>query len=816
MKTFWFFTRPFEKPFRRLARGTVLSRIRSRVLSWTRFPGAGAKASHRWRRRGLVLYAVAVVAMTGLTGQTFYNQPELNVGTLAQQTLLAPEDATVPNEERTEALRKAARTAAIPVLSMSAPVNREIRDHLARNLAHGAALRSRLGPSPALPTDVLSTPTQQYLRQLSQPQWDAFLQRLRQKIQATPSPKPSAYQAQAPEQRAMAELVSYGQRHSRDRLESLIQTLLASRLRYQAARQQLNDPALSELNAAYSPVLFALSDREWRHVQVITPQVLDNILTQGIAPGVPPSGIDPAIRLHVGLLANSDYGANAQRVITQILSKVVKANLQPDLAQTQEKAEQAAKAVQPQWVSIRKGEPIVRAGEEITQEQLVLLDRFGQSRRGPNWRALSGLGGLIAVEVLLFLLVKRQVLPRMRRRDLIVILILALSTPLMFLLRLPSSSLAAVGLLVGSFYGSPVGLATVGLMAVALPLGLDIDLQVLIASTAGGIVAAVMAGRLRAREELAILGLGVGLTQGFVHLVVALILSGSGGQVWYIFLRNAGFYALEGIAWSVVALGVSPYLERLFDLVTPIRLAELSNPNRPMLQRLAAETPGTFQHTLFVATLAEAAARSLACNVELVRAGTLYHDIGKMHDPQSFIENQMGGPNKHDLIDDPWESALIIRKHVTTGLEMARRCRLPHALQAFIPEHQGTMLISYFYYEAQKMAAAEPDRYSVRESDFRYDGPIPQSRETGIVMLADSCEAALRSLKDATTEEALNMVKKIMRARWQDDQLTDSGLSREDLNLIADVFVQIWQQFHHKRIPYPGASRPIAFPPPSP
>ncbi|NJR68734.1 MAG: HDIG domain-containing protein [Synechococcales cyanobacterium CRU_2_2] len=260
---------------------------------------------------------------------------------------------------------------------------------------------------------------------------------------------------------------------------------------------------------------------------------------------------------------------------------------------------------------------------------------------------------------------------------------------------------------------------------------------------------------------------------------------------------------------------MSPYLERLFDLVTPIRLAELSNPNRPLLQRLASETPGTFQHTLFVATLAEAAARSLACNVELVRAGTLYHDIGKMHDPQSFIENQMGGPNKHDLIDDPWESALIIRKHVTVGLEMARRACLPHALQAFIPEHQGTMLISYFYFEAKKMATTEPDRYSVNESDFRYVGPIPQSRETGIVMLADSCEAALRSLKDATTEEALNMVKKIMRARWQDDQLIDSGLSRADLNLIADVFVQIWQQFHHKRIPYPGASCPIVFPPAS-
>jgi putative nucleotidyltransferase with HDIG domain len=224
------------------------------------------------------------------------------------------------------------------------------------------------------------------------------------------------------------------------------------------------------------------------------------------------------------------------------------------------------------------------------------------------------------------------------------------------------------------------------------------------------------------------------------------------------------------------------------------------------LQRLATTTPGTFQHTLFVASLAEAAARTLKCNVELVRAGTLYHDVGKMHDPLGFIENQMGGPNKHDEIQDPWRSADIIRKHVTEGLILAKKCRLPRALQAFIPEHQGTMLISYFYHQAQQLAKADPDRYQVNEADFRYPGPIPQSRETGIVMLADSCEAALRSLKEATPEEALSMVTKIIRSRWQENQLVDSGLKREDMDTIARVFVEIWQQFHHRRIPYPSTS----------
>ncbi|WP_293132354.1 HDIG domain-containing metalloprotein, partial [Microcoleus sp. bin38.metabat.b11b12b14.051] len=371
-------------------------------------------------------------------------------------------------------------------------------------------------------------------------------------------------------------------------------------------------------------------------------------------------------------------------------------------------------------------------------------------------------------------------------------------------------------------YGSAVGVTVVGLLSALLPIGLDVELIHLVASAAGGLLGAFMAERLRSREELALLGVAVGLTQGMVYLVGTLIASAAAGAIWYVVLGTVGAQSLAGLAWSVVAIGISPYLEHVFDLITPIRLAELANPNRPLLKRLAAVAPGTFQHTLFVASLAEAAARELGCNVELVRAGTLYHDIGKMHDPNGFCENQMGGGNKHDEINNPWTSAEIIKKHVSEGLVMARKHRLPKAIQAFIPEHQGTMLIAYFYHQAQQIAAKEPENLNitladagnsklaiktreVREQDFRYDGPIPQSRETGILMLADSCEAALRSLKDATHEEALNMVNRILRARWQDNQLLDSGLTREDMSLIAEIFVRVWEQFNHKRIAYPSA-----------
>ncbi len=764
----------------------------------------------RHRIQSATLFALAVVGFTGLIGQRLYNQPALDVGKVASKTLYAPRDATVIDEKLTQERRREATLAAIPVLRVDLEQNLAQRNGLIRTFRHGSELRSRLGPFPAVNPSLLSSDVQRYLRQLPDSEWN----RIRQEAKAA---IPRLGRAAPLGQKAISQLHSVAKSRGGSEFLTLEQQLTAMRQQYLQATALLRDDDLAELNAAYSVELFELSDQSWEQLKASVSVALERVLAQGIAPGLAPASVDRVIALHLELAIPQDDFLVAERlksVAAPILRRVLKPNLIQDAVATQRQAEQAASNVSPSMVSIRQDDAIVEVGQQITSEQLVLLDAFQLSQRGPNWIGLLFLGGIVWVEVSCLWLLQRRLGPRFRRRDWLVVGMVAATTPLLFALRLPMSSLPAVGLLVGSFYGSPMGVAVVGLLAIALPMGLELEMQALIASAASGIVGALVSGRLRSREELALLGLGVGLTQCIVHLLISLILSGATGLLWLIFLRNALSHALRGIAWSVVALGVSPYLERLFDLITPIRMAELSNPNRPLLQRLAKETPGTFQHTLFVSTLAEAAARALGCNVELIRAGTLYHDIGKMHDPQGFIENQMGGTNKHDVLDDPWKSAAIIKKHVTEGQVMARRCSLPRALQNFIPEHQGTMRISYFYQQAQKRVAEEPERYSLNEADFRYDGPIPQSRETGIVMLADSCEAALRSLKDATSEEALNMVKKIIRARWKDNQLCDSGLSKTDLDAIAAVFVQIWQQFHHKRIPYPtNPSRPPALSP---
>ncbi|GAB4358800.1 MAG: HDIG domain-containing protein [Cyanophyceae cyanobacterium] len=781
-----------------------------------------------------ILLVVAIAVLTAAMSHPYLNQPLYDVGTVAPQDIRAPYDATVVDRKTTELLQSDARKGVTPVLRVDPTVNQQMQDDLARLLDRGAELRRAAGPLPFMDTALLSTGVQSYLRSASPETWAGLLEQV-----LNPS-KPGS-RADSPEgfegRRygvVLRELRAYRDRNGAG-FAALRDRILTARRRYgEALREAAPPPSSAAIATAttapatateqtpfatYPALLFDLADDQWQQTRLGTQKALERLLIHGIAPGVTEGLLGQAIRLQVDLLVPP---AGRPLATDLLQSTVQRPNLVPDPALTRERAEKAAEDVPPVLVSRQANELVVRAGERILPGQLALLDHYGLSRRGINGQGLLQLAGVVTIAIALFGLIEQRLHRGLRWRDHVLLLLLLASTPLLANLSasLPLgmggalTNLPAVGLLVGSFYGSVVGALTTVLMTAVLPFGTVVEWNFLLANGAGGLLAALLAGRLRSREEMAFLGLAVGLTQGAVYLIVNLIDSAAAGSVWSTVLGSAAIYGVAGLAWCVVALGLSPYLEHLFDLVTPIRLAELSNPNRPLLKRLAAEAPGTFQHTLFVASLAEAAARALGCNVELVRAGTLYHDIGKLHDPESFIENQMGGPNKHDTIDDPWRSAAIIKRHVTEGLLMARRYRLPKAIQAFIPEHQGTMTIAYFYHQAlERQGAAGRDMSQsrtqgcrlVEEEDFRYPGPIPQTRETGIVMLADSCEAALRSLKDATYDEALSMVTKIVRARWRDRQLVDAGLSRADLSAIAEIFVRVWQQVNHQRIAYPKA-----------
>jgi cyclic-di-AMP phosphodiesterase PgpH len=755
------------------------------------------------RAQARIFFVIATLSLTSAIGYRFYNEPQLGVGVIAPQTLKATASDRVIDSKTTDENRKAAKLAAVPVLMIDQAANQDIYQALKRQLSRGNQFRREAGAFPFVEPSLLSTATQRYLRQAEEWEWRTAIAAAEGTGLTTAMSQPKAETANPTNtdfQVAILELQNYRRTYSTEDLSVLKELINRVRRRYANAVKLLSQDALAA--SSYDVTLLNLTDTDWLNAQTTLQIALKRILSQGVPKGLPDPLLETAVKTQLG----SDVPPSAFGIATQILTHTIKPNLIEDAAQTKLQAEQAAQAVKNVVIEIRQGEVIVEAGELITQEDFVLLDHFGMSRRQVNWLGVLGFASLVGGGIVLFLLVERRFHPGLRRRDHALVLLLVLTVPLVMALSVPANTLPMVGLLIGSFYGSALGATAVGLISLMLPIGMEVSWTTLVAGAVGSLLGAVVAGRSRSREEMALLGGIVGLTQGTVYLILTLILSTAATSVWYVVLTGAALQCLMGIVWSIVALGVSPYLEHLFDLITPMRLAELSSPNRPLLKRLAAEAPGTFQHTLFVATLAEAAARVLGCNVELVRAGTLYHDIGKMHDPLGFIENQMGGPNKHDVLNDPWQSAALIKKHVTEGLVMARKYRLPTAVKAFIPEHQGTMAIAYFHHQAQQRAQADPT-IRVKDDDFRYDGPIPQTRETAIVMLADSCEAALRTLKDATSEEALAMVNRILRARWQDNQLADCGLSRADMTQIAEIFVQVWLQFNHQRIAYP---KPIA------
>ncbi len=752
----------------------------------------------------VAIFCLAVISLTIVLGHRFYNQPRLAVGTIAPQTITAPYRTRVEDIETTQAERKAARTVASPILEIDETVNRQVQAQLQQLLDRINESRLIAGRFPFVEKSVLSISGQRYLRSCSQAEWKLVANAFTQVANKTKPVIPKNL-ANNKAVEAVIELQAQSQRTSSEDIANLIDKIVQIRQQYAWAKIKLAQNP-SDIAKALDNSLLELSDEEWKKTQTAINSSTDRILTQGIAPGLPPNIIQAAVDIQLKSPdANSTILPKTSELwAKELLIAVLKPNLIEDVAKTRYQAELAAKAVKTIILEVQQGETIVEAGQEIDHADFVLLDRFDLSRREINWYGLLQLGIFVAGAVGVFALIKQQLGCILNLRDRTLVLLLTLSTILLTTLGVEYTSLPAIGLLLGSFYGGPSGLMATFLVTVLMPGSLDIGIEYLLAGTAGGVLASLLAGKMRSREELALLGGVVGLIEAITFLLLDFIFNQT-STGWYARSQQAVLVGLSGLVWSVVAIGLSPYLEHLFDLVTPIRLAELANPNRPLLKRLATSAPGTFQHTLFVSTLAEAAAKELCCNVELVRAGTLYHDIGKLHDPQGFIENQMGGTNKHDEINNPWLSAQIIKKHVTEGLVMARKYRLPKAVRSFIPEHQGKILIAYFHYQAQQLAADNPSAI-VDEKDFRYDGPIPQSRETGIVMLADACEAALRSLKDATYEEALAMVNKILRSRLQDNQMVDSGLTRAQMSRIAEIFVEVWLQFHHKRIAYPKAA----------
>lgn len=768
-----------------------------------------------------LMLVLAIASFTAVLGNRYYNQPKLTEGKTAPRTYVAPHYTSIVDTQETERLRREARNATVPILKKDTEITQTIITSIQNYLQQIETVREIVGNVPFVEsTEIISLESQLYLRQASQEDWNSILDIVNgndseKDLDLNMGQNAFIQGLNWEKEQVIAKLQYYQQKLNPSDYQKLLEKIKLARFRYARAWQQFSQSEDLQLTDEEKRTILKLSDETWENTQAIIRRTTRRILTQGIAQGIPEDLIQETINIHLEigneiLDSESQIPEEAKSLASSIMFKFFEPNLVIDEEKTKERAEKAAEEIINQFVYVKKDEIIVERGQEISHEQFLKLDEFGLSRRGIDKEGLAWSAAIATGAVVVLRLSQQKARLNFRCQDQILLSLLSLSAPILNLVSFPYSNLPAVGLLTSSFYGPTVAVTQVGVSTVLVIFANDLtqtrNWEPLATGAVGGIVAAVLASRMRDRDQLAQLGVGIGLSQWVVYVIIRLIFTSSPASILWTSIQQGMLYGLlPGLGWSVLALGISPYLERLFGLLTPSRLAELCNTNQPLLKRLAEEAPGTWQHTLFVASLAEGAARKLNCNVELIRAGTLYHDIGKLHDPQGFIENQGGGPNKHEAINDPWESVEIIKKHVSCGLVMARRHELPKAIADFIPQHQGTMLVAYFYFQAKKQAE-ENGETEICESDFRYDGPIPQSREAGIMMLADSCEAALRSLENVSRDKALVMIQKILKARWQDNQLVESGLNYEDLPIIAQVFVDVWEQSKHRRIAYPKAA----------
>ncbi|MDA7437072.1 HDIG domain-containing protein [Synechococcus sp. AH-601-P06] len=593
--------------------------------------------------------------------------------------------------------------------------------------------------------------------------------------------------------------------------------LLRQRLEQQLI--QLQQVAMSGSAARVGPVNMSRAEQQWLS-QRTTQEHLDwdsavrqaatRMLSQGLVSNLAVTQLRQAANVQLGQAAMTN--PNARSLATKVLASTLRrsSNLRTDPNLSKQLIEeQLTKQVIP-TIEVRKGDLITRKGEPISSQAYDVLDHFGRVRREPQpgiWfqhfiEALAACGVMV--------LVMRRERPCLEVRHAV------LAVGILFLVQVaklwfqgsvsPLAVLVPPTLVLAEGLGTGCGLVWMSVAALLWPVpvhGLS-DGRLLIAAVVAA-TGALIAGRQRSRGQLLQLTvfLPVGALMGQWLLLQLQPLTG--WKAWGSLNPTLDELATESLLLGLVlmlTLLAIPVLESSFGLLTRARLLELADQERPLLRRLSCEAPGTFEHTLMICSLAEEGARAIGADVDLIRTGSLYHDVGKLHAPGWFIENQKDEPNPHDSLNDPFGSAAVLQAHVDEGLKLARRHRLPRAIADFIPEHQGTLKMGYFLHEAR---AKDPN---VDESLFRYRGPAPRSRETAVLMLADGCEAALRSLPpDTSDDQARDTVRRLVGARQRDGQLRKSSLSRSEVELVIRAFVQVWRRMRHRRIPYPIPAR---------
>ncbi len=505
------------------------------------------------------------------------------------------------------------------------------------------------------------------------------------------------------------------------------------------------------------------------------------------------------IRSYFDLLTEFDEGQR-ETAIT-IINATIRPNEFLDVETTELNRREAEEAVES--IVIRRGEPVVRQGERVTSDRLVLMRELGllEGEHLPDIQLYAGIMLIVVLTMIMMTVYLWQFQPKLLQQAdklfmliLIFLIIVVIAKPLAILS--PYLIPVAAGAMLLSLLLDP-RLALMSNLILTLIIGLmaGSDALLIVMGLIGGTAGVLSMIHSQQRGTIFISGIIVGIANMLVVSVFTLI----GMHESINLLTDLSYAFLNGILCSILTIGSLPFWEYAFSILTPLKLAELSNPAHPLLKRLLMEASGTYHHSIIVGNMAESAVNAVGGDGLLVRTGAFYHDIGKLKRPYFFKENQYMMENPHDKLT-PSLSTLIITGHVKEGLEIATKYKLPNQIKAFIAEHHGTTLAAYFYHKA-KSESPEPNK--IAEHMYRYSGPIPQSRETAILMLADSVEAAVRSMENPTRDRIEQMVQRIIQGKIDDRQLENSDLTLKELKVIQMTYTKMLSGIMHERVKYP-------------
>ena len=499
--------------------------------------------------------------------------------------------------------------------------------------------------------------------------------------------------------------------------------------------------------------------------------------------------------------------------------KLLKPHLVLNKSATEKRRKWILDQIKPVYYKVKKNELMARAGDPLSRTDLNKLEAFYNEAGGSTLNRITLIGFFFTIMliVIIFYQSTKGLLKDLRKSNkdllflaLVVVLQIILIKSGIFISEsiahaFSSVSLesiyfalpfAASSLLVAVFLNRPVAFTYAIFSAILVTFLFETKIPIFLFAFLGSAAPAYHSNYFRQRSAF----FKSGLFAAAVNILAVFCLTLLAGNFnWIDTIIRMAMGCAGGMLSGMIVAGITPVFEALFGYTTDIKLLELSNLNQPLLQRMIVEAPGTYHHSIIVASMVEAAAESIKANPLLAKVSAYYHDIGKLNKPLYFIENQQGWKNKHDKLS-PKMSSLVIISHVKEGCELAQKHKLGKIITDIIRQHHGMSIVSYFYEKAQK--DKDPSIRSIPETDFRYPGPKPQTKEAGLVLLGDVVEASSRTLSDPTPSRIRNLVEARIKQIFTDGQLNDCELTLNDVNRIAESFIRTLMGIFHQRIEY--------------